>query len=53
LPELSSRIADFFNESAYDSFSSIEVGVVKINKFEHLMQRLDSIDIEAMVSSNK
>jgi len=53
IPELSSRIADFFKETPYESFSNIEIEVVEINKFEHLMQRLDSKNIEAMLDSNQ
>ena len=53
IPELSSRIADFFKETPYESFSNIEKEVIEINKFKHLMQRLDSKSIEAMIDSNK
>ena len=52
VPELSSRIANFFKESPYKSFSSIETEVAEINKFEHLMQRLDSKNIDAMIENN-
>ena len=52
VPELSSRIAKFFKEPPYKYFSSIETEVVEINKFEHLMQRLDSKNIDAMIENN-
>ena len=50
-PELSSKIAKFFNESPYDSFSSIQKEAIVINKYEHLMQRLELTDIERMLES--
>ena len=50
-PELSSKIAKFFNESPYDLFLSIEKEAIVINKYEHLMQRLELADIEGMLES--
>ena len=52
MPELSSNIALFFNEHAYKSFSSIEIEAISINKYEHLMQRLDLKNIKNMVDAN-
>ena len=53
IPELTSKIALFFNESPYESFSDIETEANEINKYEHLMQRLDLKDIEAMIVTKK
>ena len=53
IPELTTKIALFFNESPYESFSDIEIEADSITKYEHLMQRLDLKDIEAMVNSKK
>jgi methionyl-tRNA synthetase len=53
IPELTTNIATFFNESPYESFSDIEIEANSINKYEHLMQRLDIKDIEAMITSNE
>jgi methionyl-tRNA synthetase len=53
IPELSSKIALFFNESPYESFSNIETEAVLITNYVHLLQRLDLNDIEGMVNSNK
>ena len=53
IPELTSKIALFFNESPYKSFSDIETEANEINKYEHLMQRLDLKDIEAMIVTKK
>jgi len=53
IPELTTKIALFFNESPYDSFLDIEIEANSITKYEHLMQRLDLKDIEAMIDSNK
>ncbi|MDB4040485.1 methionine--tRNA ligase [Methylophilaceae bacterium] len=53
IPELSSKIALFFNESPYESFSNIETEAVLITNYVHLLQRLDLNDIEEMVNSNK
>ena len=52
-PELSSRIAEFFKETPYESFLDIKKEVIEINKFSHLMQRLDSKKIDAMIDSSK
>ena len=49
IPELSSKIALFFNETPYDSFSVAKIEASQINKYEHLMQRLDIKNIEVMV----
>jgi methionyl-tRNA synthetase len=53
IPELTSKIALFFNESPYESFSSIETETDSITNYVHLLQRLDLKDIEGMVDSNK
>ena len=53
IPELTSKIALFFNESPYESFSNIETEAVLITNYVHLLQRLDLNDIEEMVNSNK
>ena len=53
IPELTSKIALFFNESPYESFSDIETEANEINKYEHLIQRLDLKDIEAMIVTKK
>ena len=47
------KISLFFNELPYESFSDIEIEANSITKYEHLMQRLDLKDIEAMINSNK
>ena len=52
IPELSSKISLFFNESSYESFLSIEFEATSISKYEHLLQRLDLKGIEAMVNAN-
>ena len=53
IPELTSKIALFFNESPYESFSSIDTETDSITNYVHLLQRLDLKDIEGMVDSNK
>ena len=53
IPDLTSKIALFFRETPYDTFSNIEIEANAINKYEHLMQRLESKDIEGMVDSSK
>jgi len=53
IPDLTSKIALFFKETPYDNFSNIEIEANAINKYEHLMQRLESKDIEGMVDSSK
>jgi methionyl-tRNA synthetase len=53
IPELTTKISLFFNELPYESFSDIEIEANSITKYEHLMQRLDLKDIEAMINSNK
>ena len=53
IPDLTSKVALFFKETPYDTFSNIEIEANAINKYEHLMQRLESKDIEGMVDSGK
>ena len=53
IPDLTSNIALFFNESPYESFSDIVIEADSITNYKHLMQRLDLKDIEAMADSNK
>ena len=53
IPDLTSKVALFFRETPYDTFSNIEIEANAINKYEHLMQRLESKDIEGMVDSSK
>ena len=53
IPDLTSKVALFFRETPYDTFSNIEIEANEINKYEHLMQRLESKDIEGMVDSSK
>ncbi len=53
IPELTKKIALFFNESPYESFSDIEIEADSITKYDHLMQRVDLKDIEVMVNSKK
>ena len=53
IPDLTSKVALFFKETPYDTFSNIEIEANAINKYEHLMQRLESKDIEGMVDSSK
>ena len=53
IPDLTSKVALFFRETPYDTFSNIEIEANAINKYEHLMQRLESKDIKGMVDSSK
>ena len=53
VPDLTSKVALFFKETPYDTFSNIEIEANAINKYEHLIQRLESKDIEGMVDSGK
>ena len=53
IPDLTSKVALFFRETPYDTFSNIEIEANAINKYEHLIQRLESKDIEGMVDSGK
>ena len=53
IPDLTSKVALFFKETPYDTFSNIEIEANAINKYEHLIQRLESKDIEGMVDSSK
>jgi len=52
IPDLSSGIAKFFNDDSYDSFDHLHSDVITINKYEHLLKRLEQKDIDLMVSSN-
>ncbi|MDC0127614.1 methionine--tRNA ligase [Methylophilaceae bacterium] len=53
IPELAEKIAYLFKESPYESFSNINIEAIEINKYEHLIQRLDFKDIESMVDNSR
>ncbi|MAR99867.1 MAG: methionine--tRNA ligase [Nitrosomonadales bacterium] len=50
-PDLSSKISIFFNEHPYKLFDDLESESLEINKYEHLMKRLDSSDIDEMLKN--
>jgi len=52
-PKLSLDIAKFFSEPGYDSFNCMKVDIQKITNYEHLLKRVDKIDIDSMIASEE
>ena len=50
-PDLSSKISVFFNEQPYELFDDLQSESLVINKYEHLMKRLDLSDIDEMLKN--
>ena len=50
-PRLGENIQTFFNDS-FESFEQVSSSALKINKYEHLLKRIEKKDIEAMVNLN-
>jgi methionyl-tRNA synthetase len=53
IPDLCEKIASFYGEETFDSFNLIEVDVLKIKSYKHLLKRIEQDSIDLMVNSNK
>ena len=53
LPEVSKKVAKFFDEPEIYSWNDLELAVERISKYNHLITRIDSKLIEAMTEANK
>ena len=52
MPNLTSKIAEFYGESDYQSIEAIHKDTKNISDYEHLLIRLDKEAIDAMLSKN-
>jgi len=52
MPDLTSKIADFYGESSYQSIDTIHKSVESISDYKHLLTRLDKVNIDLMLSQN-
>ncbi len=50
-PDLSLKISIFFKEQPYELFDDLKSESLEINKYEHLMKRLDLSDIDEMLDN--
>ena len=52
MPDLTSKIAEFYGESNYQSLDSIHENIKNIKDYKHLLTRLDKVAIDSMLSQN-
>ena len=52
MPELTHKVALFFNEDNFLSIEKLTAQVATINKYEHLLKRVEQKDVDAMIQSN-
>jgi methionyl-tRNA synthetase len=52
MPELTSKVAKFFNEEEFLSFNKLIDEPSSINKYEHLLKRIEQNDIDLMIKKN-
>ncbi len=53
LPNLSQEVASLFNETDFNSFEQVKDNIKKINKYNHLYQRLDKDNLVKLIENNK
>ena len=53
LPNLSQEVASLFNEIDFNSFEQVKDDIKKINKYNHLYQRLDKDNLVKLIENNK
>ena len=53
LPNLSQEVASLFNETDFNSFEQVKYNIKKINKYNHLYQRLDKDNLVKLIENNK
>ena len=49
---LTGKVAKFFNEEEFLSFDRLTNEPKSINKYEHLLKRIDQNDIDLMIKKN-
>ena len=52
MPDLTSKIAEFYGELNYQSIDAIHKNPKNISDYEHLLTRLDKVTVDSMVSRN-
>ena len=52
MPDLTSKIAEFYGEAKYQSLDIIPQNTKKISDYKHLLTRLDKVTIDSMLSQN-
>lgn len=52
MPELTHKVALFFNEDNFLSIEKLTAQVATINKYEHLLKRVEQKDVDTMIQSN-
>jgi methionyl-tRNA synthetase len=52
LPDLTGKVAEFFNEKEFLSFDRLINEPISINKYEHLLKRIEQNDIDLMIKKN-
>jgi len=53
MPDLTKKIASFFNQEEFSSIDNLLSDVTTIKNYEHLLKRVEQKDIDIMVESNK
>jgi methionyl-tRNA synthetase len=52
MPDLTSKIAEFYGESSYQSIDAIHEKIKNISDYKHLLTRVDKVAIDSMLSQN-
>ncbi|MBT6140448.1 MAG: methionine--tRNA ligase [Nitrosomonadales bacterium] len=53
MPDLTKKIASFFNQEEFSSIDNLLSDVTTIKNYEHLLKRVEQKDVDTMVESNK
>jgi len=53
MPDLTKKIASFFNQEEFSSINNLLSDVTTIKNYEHLLKRVEQKDVDIMVESNK
>ena len=52
MPDLTSKIAEFYGESNYQSIEAIHKNIKNISDYKHLLTRLDKVSVDSMLRKN-
>ena len=53
MPDLTKKIASFFNQKEFSSIDNLLSDVTTIKNYEHLLKRVEQKDVDIMLESNK
>ena len=53
MPDLTKKIASFFNQEEFSSIDNLLSDVTTIKNYEHLLKRVEQKDVDIMLESNK